>query len=151
MIIEGERAMTTVTTIELAKGVGLTPKSIRLAIHRGDLRATRISKGQGRSASATEFVIQRSEADDWKARRAARKVGKRNPAIEEAQEQRCRSKHYAFFASRDSTDDDTDTVEQLKRAALSGVAQAQARLRLPWEQGGVALSRWWRRGVGEIV
>ena len=143
--------METITTIDLAKEVGLTGKSIRMAIHRGDLRATRISKGLGRSASATEFVISREAADGWKARRTARKVGVPGPAIEEAQAaQRRRSNGHAYFESQDD-DSREKQREQLKSDALSGMQYAREKLRLPWEQGGVALVRWWRRGVGEIV
>lgn len=143
--------MSTITTIELAKEVGLTSKSIRLAIHRGDLRATRISKGLGRSASATEFVIRREDANEWGARRAARKVGVPYPMIGEAQSQRRLSNHCAYFAAQDGENGNKDTVEQLKRDALSGIEHARAQLRLPWEQGGLSLVRWWNVDVGEIV
>jgi len=131
--------MSTITTIELAKEVGLTPKSIRTAVHRGDLRATRISKGRGHTASATEFVIQRSEADDWKARRAEKRGrGMSYPNIIEDQAQRRQANQGS-------------DVEQLTRAALAGLTQAKMQLRKPWEEGGISLVRWWNRDVGEVV
>ena len=143
--------MTTITAVELAKEVGLTGKSIRLAIHRGDLRAARISKGAGRTASTTEFVIRRDDADDWKARRAERKVGKAYPTIEEAQAQRRQSNGHAYFLAQDGEDSREKALERLKRDALNGSEPARARLRLPWEQGGISLAKWWRADVGEIV
>ena len=141
----------TVTTVELAKEVGLTGKSIRLAIHRGDLFATRIRKGSGRTASATEFVIQRSDADDWKARRAARKVGIPGPTIEEAQAQRRQANGHAYFLAQDGEGERNGQVERLKRDALNGSEAARERLREDWQRGGVSLLRWWRRGIGEII
>jgi hypothetical protein len=141
----------TVTTVDLAKEVGLTGRSIRLAIHRGDLQATRISKGLGRTASATEFVIKRKDADDWKARRAERKRGVPYPAVLEGQKQRRDSNHHAYLEAKDSGDSYKDAVERWKREALAGNEQARQQLRLPWEQGGLALARWWRAGVGDIV
>ena len=131
--------------------MGLTGKSVRLAIHRGDLRATRISKGLGRSASATEFVIQRADADDWKARRAERKVGKAYPTIEEAQAQRRQSNGHAYFLAQDGEDSREKALERLKRDALNGSEPASERLREDWQRGGVSLLRWWRRGIGEII
>lgn len=141
----------TITTIELAKEVGLTGKSIRMAVHRIALRATRVSKGLGRTASATEFVIYREEADNWKQRRMEKKRGVPYPVVEETQAQRRQSNHHAFFASQDGEDGRELKLERLKRDALKGSEQARSTLRLQWEQGGVALVRWWRRGVGEIV
>lgn len=134
----------TCTTIELAKEEGLTGKSIRLAIHRGDLFATRIRKGSGRTASATEFVIQRSDADDWKARRAARKVGIPYPVVIAEQSQRRALNHHAYFDAKEG-DSYKDKVERWKRDALSGIEQAKESLR------GIGLKAWWRAGVGTVV
>lgn len=137
--------METITTIELAREVGLTPKSVRLSIHRGDLRATRISKGLGRTASATEFVIQREEADDWKARRSERKLGAPYPAVMAGQEQRRSLNHQAYFNAKEGEDSYSEKVEAWKRDAMRGIEEAKEGLR------GIGLKVWWRASVGEIV
>jgi hypothetical protein len=148
---ERREPVSTVTTIGLAREVGLTPKAVRCAIHRGDLRATRIKKRLGRVASAAEFVIQRQEADDWKARRSARKGGGKFAPSANTQDGRRRSDHYAYFAAQDDEDGRDQRLDQLKRDALGGLEQARTQLRQPWEQGGIGLVRWWRAGIGEIV
>lgn len=146
--------MSTISTIELAREVKITPKSIRLAIRRGDLLATRISKGLGRSSSATEFVISRSAADDWKARRKARISGVPYAKAAEAQGKRRKDSGHAFFMTKDDEEDEghcSHRITVLKQSALEGDERAREQLKEPWERGGVALTRWWRDGVGEII
>lgn len=146
--------MTTITTIDLAKEVQLTGKSIRMAIHRGDLLATRISKGLGRTASATEFVITRAAADDWKARREARAPGVPYAKAVDAQGKRRRDSGHAFFMTKDDDEDEDHyghRITVMKQSALKGDERAREQLKQPWEQGGVALSRWWNADVGEVV
>lgn len=146
--------MTTITTSELAKEVGLTSKSIRQAIHRGDLLATRVSKGAKRTAQAMEFVVSREAADDWKARRAAHQSGLPFSAVIEAQTARRNVNSHANFQSKDESigsNFHAESVERWKHEALEGSTKAREQLRQPWECGGIGLTRWFRAGVGEIV
>lgn len=138
----------TITTIELAKEAGITPKAIRCAVHRGDLRATRVTKGQGRTASATEFRIRREDADNYLRRRAERKTGVPHSTLIAVQQERRRGNLGAYF---ENNDQDKQRTEQWKRDALKGNSFAVERLRQPWEQGGVSLLRWWSREKGEII
>lgn len=137
------------TTSELAREVHVTPKTIRSAILRGDLRAVRMSKGTGRTPQATEFSISRAAADEWIARRTTRHTSTL-PSILAAQEQRRRSSSRMYFTSHDE-DDNAETVADLTRSALAGDEASRERLRAPQEDGGMALSRWYRAGVGEIL
>jgi hypothetical protein len=41
--------------------------------------------------------------------------------------------------------------EALKRSALEGDVDARLRLKLPWEQGGMQVAKWWNREAGTIV
>jgi hypothetical protein len=149
--METMEIMTTVTTVDLAKEVGLTPKAVRCAIHRGDLQATRVIRGLGRVASATEFVIQRADADDWKARRSAKRGGPFAMSAAQ-QDQRRRFAQHGYFATKDDEDDDRKVaIDRLKRDALAGIPFAREQLREDWERGGVSLLRWWRKGIGEII
>lgn len=143
----------TTTTIELAREVGVTGKAIRSAIRRGDLRATALKKGVGRSPFATEYVIQRSDADDWKLRREAKVTGTPYPDIE-ARQQRVRALNHGAYAYFDSHDDEgkrKSEIRKLKADALKGNLAARERLKLPWEQGGLSVLRWWRAGIGDVV
>lgn len=136
--------MTTITTADLAREVGMTPKTIRAAINRGDLLAVRVSKGSGRTKQATEFVITRRAADDWKVRRTERTTGVPMTKIVETQERR---RHRgAYFDTKDVVES-----EELARDALKGDERAREQLRQPWEQGGLGLTRWWNREAGDVV
>lgn len=142
------------TTIEVAQIVGVTVPSVRAAIKRGDLLATRVPKGAAQAANALEFHITQEAADDWKARREARTPGVPYAKAAEAQSNRRKDNGHAFFISQDG---DKDTghynhkITVMKQSALKGDEQAREQLRQPWEQGGIGLSRWWNKEAGEIV
>jgi hypothetical protein len=141
--------MGTITTIELAKEAQLTPKSIRQAIERDELRATRLGRGRMQQT----FVIQREDADTWIRWRAERKVKRALPPRRTGGRLRVsRPEQTAFFPNRDDeTMHNGDQFERWKGDALRGDVDARLRLKLPWEQGGMQVVKWWNREAGTII
>lgn len=140
------------TTIEVASIIGVSVKSVRAAINRGDLLATRAYRGRMATASAIEFHITQEAAEDWKARREARTLGVSYAKAADAQRKRRKDSGGAYFTSDDEQDDHYGRrITALKQSALKGNEQAREQLRQPWERGGIGLSRWWNADVGEVV
>ena len=137
------------TTIDLAVEAGVTPKSVRLAIKNGYLRATRKRRGREQNT----FVVSRADADVWLKGREAKKGGKSLPPPRQAGIFRDREKEsFGYFRTRDDEHMlGMDTVERLKRAALNGNQRAKEQLQQPWEDGGIGLRVWQRAGIGGNV
>jgi len=128
--------MTTITTADLALEVGLTPKAIRGAVQRGELRVTRHARGREQAV----FTIDRADADEWKAQRAA----KRKPCQEkEAAPQRPRHQG-AFFPNQDAFDLRSHSPIW-QRDALAGDEGAKEMLRQ------IGMTVWWNREAGSIL
>lgn len=142
------------TSIEVAHLTGVSVKSVRAAIHRGDLLATRAAKGRMAAANALEYHITQEAADDWKARRDARTPGRPYEKAADAQGKRRRDSGHAYFMAKDDEGDEGHyghRITVMKLSALKGDEQARKQLRQPWERGGIALTRWWNAAVGEVV
>lgn len=139
---------TTLTTIELAAHVGLTPKAIRSAIQRGELRATRLGRGRIQNT----FVIQREDADAWIKWRAERKIKRAIPSVrQKGVRVDPKAEHFGFFPNHDEDTMERDWIEDMKRAALQGDQQAKDRLQLPWEDGGIGLKIWIAARIGTEI
>jgi len=133
------------TTIELAVEIHVTPKSVRQAINRGKLRATRQRKGREQAV----FTISRADADAWIRWRAERRAQRvRLAKGQKGARQDPQAEHFGYFPNKDDERMDQDKIERLKRAALNGDEKAKARLQLPWEEGGAGLKIWLRAGIG---
>ena len=137
------------TLQELAAETGLTVKTLRGYIRDGRLRATPLVKGRMQRT----FDVSRDQADTWLAWREHRVISRLLPSVLQ------RGAKPQKELSIDGRDSDVLVLsrdfgaerEAVKRAALNGDPDSRLRLKLPWEQGGMQVVKWWSREAGTIV
>ena len=133
----------------LAAETNLTKKTLRKYISEGHLKASFVWRGRIHKT----FDVTRDQADTWLAWRAHRKGTRTLPSVLQ------RGARPQKELSIDGRDSDTLTLsrdfgaerEALKRSALEGDVDARLRLKLPWEQGGMQVVKWWSREAGTII
>lgn len=138
--------MTTITARELAEEVGLKVRAILNAIGRKTIRATRASRYRGAGDyTTTPYQITRVEADEWKAKRVARKVTAQKVKLKKAaRKEPKRAQDNGFFENKDSYDLWSHSP-MWQRDALAGDGGAKDKLRQ------IGMVKWWNREAGTII
>ena len=137
------------TLQELAKETKLAKKTLRKYISEGHLKASFVWRGRIHKT----FDVTRDQADTWLAWRAHRKGTRTLPSVIQ---RGARPQKELSIDGRDAdmlvlSRDFGAEREAVKRAALNGDVDARLRLKLPWEQGGMQVVKWWSREAGTII